>query len=56
MDSLAVMWDMIWIHFFGGSLCNVVTSLSITSWKFMFHIKNGTWQCCGNSSAELDTW
>ncbi len=30
----------------------VVTNSSITSYKCSFHIKNVTWQCCENSSAE----
>ncbi len=42
-DSWAMTQDWIWVRFSGGSLCNVVISLSITSWRCLFHIKNGTW-------------
>ncbi len=34
----------------------VVTNSSMTSCKCLFHIKNGTWQCCGKSSAEPEMW
>ncbi len=35
-----------------GISFSVVTSPSITSWKCLFHIKNRTWKCCGNSLAD----
>ncbi len=40
------------VCFSGGISCNVVTSLSITSCRCLFHIKKGTWQCCGNNLSE----
>jgi hypothetical protein len=40
------------LHLFGGIICVVVTSLSITSCRCLFHIKRGTWQCYGNNSAK----
>ncbi len=42
------------LRLFGGISCIVVTSLSITSCRCLFHIQKGTWQCCGNNFAKLE--
>ncbi len=34
-------------HLCTGNSFSVVTSLSDTSWRCSFHMRNGTWQCCG---------
>jgi hypothetical protein len=38
-DNLAVMWDMMRMRLLGGSLCSIVTSSLITSWRCLFHIR-----------------
>ncbi len=40
--------------FFSSISRIVVTSSSITSRRCSFHMRKGSWQCCGNNSADPD--
>jgi hypothetical protein len=54
VSNFVKTWDSLLARFSGGSLFNVVAASLMTLWRCSFHIKNGTWQCCGNSLVEPD--